>query len=225
MLEGSMTAKAFVDEIVEEIDVSLPHIRRKQYYDWINAELFNIYTSAVRCIGANEYKAKNLMIDLNNPYVSDDFEFDQDFDPEAALKPKWTNCDREIDTIMYEDVYKVYNTGNNEYQRSTLNSLMAKGKRFYYKLNGKLAVTLYETGGIYRVLFYIRPKKVTDENAESYIIPLPDGFLDVLRARVRMEAFMLAGNVAMANAWREQHMILFDTLKKWHKSREAHYIG
>ncbi|MBE7045944.1 MAG: hypothetical protein E7396_00865 [Ruminococcaceae bacterium] len=224
MLIGNVTVKEFVDEMTDEIDVSLPQIKKKQYYDWINAELFHIYSSAVRCIGVNQYKTSTLMIDLNKPYLGDGLDFDIGFDPYDPIKPEFENCSEDIDTIMYEDICKVFSLTGNEYARSTYGSLMAKGNRFYYKVNGKLVVNLYESDGIYKVMFYMRPKKITEENAEEYIIPLPDGFLDVIRARIRMEAFMLAGNVSMANAWSDQHILLFEELKKWYAQREADYI-
>lgn len=224
MLVGNMTAKAFVDEMTEEIDVSLPQIKRKQYYNWINEELFHIYSSAVKCIGVNQYKTTNLIIDLNTPYEKDKFDVDLDPDPYDPIIPSFENCNLETDMIMYEDVYKVYSSNNNEYVRSTFGSLMSKGNRFYYKSNGKLAVNFNEGDGIYKVMFFMRPKKITEENADGYIIPLPDGFLNVIRARIRSEAFMLSGNVAMANAWSDQHILYFEELKKWYNQREAHYI-
>ena len=224
MLRGTVTAKELVDEMIEEIDVSLPKIKRNQYYDWINAELFRIYSFAVKCIGVNEYKAENLAIDLAMPYFDDDVDLGIGFDPDNTEKVENINCNLDIDTVTYEDVYKVYSVSNNEYVRSTYGSLMPKGKYFYYKNNGKLVVNHYESNGVYRVMFYMRPKKVTEENADTYIIPLPDGFLDVLRAEIRRQTFMISGNIAMANAWSDQHMILFDILKKWHNEKEADYI-
>ncbi len=223
MLKGTMTAKKLVDDMILEIDVSLPDIKRNQYYDWINEELFRIYSSAVKCIGVNEYKATNMAIDLNKPYVND-YDFDIGFDPENTVKQETINCTEDIDTIYYEDVYKVFSMNNNEFVRSTYGSLAPKGKRFYFKNNGKLFVNHYESGGIYRVMFYMRPKKITEANADTYIIPVPDGFLDVIRSKIRMEAFMLSGNITMANAWSDQHIINFESLKKWYSEKEANYI-
>ena len=121
-------------------------------------------------------------------------------------------------------MYKVYGIDNIEFMRSTYGSLVPNGRHFYFKNNGKLCLNYQYGANRYRIMFYMRPKKITAENADDYIIPLPDGFLDVIRAAVRREAFLLSGNISMANAWGQQHSVLFESLKEWYKDKEPEYI-
>ena len=223
MLQGTVTAENFVNQLIEEIDITLPQINKNQYYEWINTELFHIYSSAVRCIGVNEYQTIGNIIDLNQPFKNDDFDFDIDFDIDV-MTPKFENCTAEIDDIAFEDVYKVYGADNIEYVKSTFSSLAPNGKYFYFKRNGKLCISYRNVTQIYIIMFYMRPSKITSSNASEYIIPLPDAFLDVIRAKIRSEVFLLSGNPSMANAWSERHALLFDNLKNWHKEKEADYI-
>lgn len=223
MLKGTVTAANLIAEMKNEIDVSLPLLNDEKYIEWINNELFYIYTFAVRELGVNCYRAFNLGINMNRPN-DDTSDFNTGFDPETGTSYESVNCTEDIDTITFEDIYKVFDGSGNEFARSTYGAVLCFGKRIYYFNNGKVYINETNNDGYYKILFYKRPKAIDKSNVSNYLIPLPDAFVDVIRAKIRCEAFMLAGNITMSNAWREQHRVLFDELKGWYEQRMPVYI-
>ena len=149
-------------------------------------------------------------------------DFDLGFDTDSYPNERApVNCNQEIDAITFEDVYKVFVPSNDEYIRGTYSSFMPEHGLFYFKNNGKLNVSRVKSSGEFKVLFFMRPARVTEENADTFIIPIPDGFLDIIRAAIRREVFLLSGEIAMSEAWGRYHDILLEELKRWHSEKEA----
>lgn len=224
MLEGTVTAKNLVDSLISEIDVSLPKIQRTQYYEWINAELFRIYSSYIKCIGANMYTATKCAIDLNKPCVPENWDFDIWFDTGPPPERELVNCTEKIDKITFEDVYKVFGPADDEYIKGTYSSIFPESGLFYYKNNGKLHVNYVKATGEFKILFFMRPARITEENADTYIIPIPDGYLDIIRSAIRREVFLLSGEIAMSNAWGQYHDALLEEMRRWHSEKEEVFV-
>lgn len=224
MLTGTLNVKKFCENILAETDVSLPEISLSRCYDWINSELYYIYSHIVRAFGRKEYICNNCEIDLNNETETPDIELDPGFDLLDDMDTAANSVKSNTDRIVFEDVYKMYDSSGREYVRTNLSGAIVCPIYCYYKSGDKLKFNTDFLVGPYTVIYLKRPSVITSSNADSYIIPLPDAFSSILVSRIKKEIFLLSGDIGVSNAWAQEHERQIKIFSDWYRAKEEKYV-
>ncbi len=224
MLEGTLNVKTFCENILSETDVSLPEISVSKCYEWINSELFYIYSHIVHSFGMKKYICEKCEIDLNEKIPDYDIEIDPGFDLLYIETDSSESTQTETDKIVFEDVYKMYDSSGREFVRTTLAGAQVCPMYCYYKEDNKLKFNTDYLAGSYRVIYLKRPALISNLNASNYVIPLPDAFSSVLTSRIKKEIFLLSGDIGMSNAWSDEHQRQIQIFSDWYKAKESNYI-
>ena len=224
MLEGTLNAKIFCEKILSETDVSLPEISVTKCYEWINSELFYIYSHIVRSLGMKKYICDKCEIDLNEKIPDYDVELDPEFDLLDTDTNSSESTESKTDKIVFEDVYKMYDSSGREFVRTSLAGAQICPMYCYYKDDNKLKFNTDYLAGTYRVVYLKRPALISSLNAADYIIPFPDAFSSVFISRIKKEIFLLSGDIEMSNAWSDEHLRQLQIFSDWYKAKEGNYI-
>ena len=202
MFDSGISAADLVADIITEADVAYP-ITNRSYVGWLTALEQLIYSEIIkeqRCLTIDRADISSNEIDLAAADV-----------PNGHAKPR------------FEDIYTVF-VGDRQLIKTNLTS----GATFpdvYYKINGNLGFNSpYARSYGMKIMYFVRPEvKTVSENDEidSKNVMLPPEFLDIVRAKLRGEAYKIANEDVLAAKWLSDYNVLLETFKQWIKQRQA----
>lgn len=204
MFDSGITAEDIIGQVKSEADIALP-VSDECCIQWLNAAERLLYTEIIKEQGMMQFGfvwrpvpgAVTETIDLSKP--------------SAAVSD-------EEDTPSFEDVYAVYSDGV-QLIRSTLTS----GGIFpntYYGNGISLTVHLSKYPGTVEVYYNVKPKLITLDNMGSRKVRVPVEFIDLIKAKLRGEAYKLANEGELAAVWLNDYNALLETFKEWVASRQ-----
>ena len=201
MYQSTQTAKEFVDALSEEMDVweAFPLTR---YLDWINAVEQPLYAHSV-CFPARR---------VVHPTVRCG---------QVALADAVGNS-----SPREEDILRIYTDRRREL--TPMEADLAPLFPYSYCVSGEgaEATVRYLPRGVRTLEIYYRcrPTPKTPENYETEHIALPDEYLELLREKVRGEAFFAAGEAGEAQNHLGAYQAYLDSFLIWAKDRK-HEVG
>lgn len=120
--------------------------------------------------------------------------------------------------IRFEDIYTVYAD-----DVQLIKSTLASGKIFpdtFYKHNDDLCInTPYATSEI-TIVYITRPKIKTDDS--GYVM-FPTEFLELVKAKLRGEAYKLANEDNLSAKWLNDYNILLEHFKVWCNNKASQF--
>lgn len=202
MFDSGISVKNLVEELKNEVDVALD-IPNATYVTWLNSLQQLLYTEVIK-------EQKEHIEHISSMF--DDFEcVERSFDlstikAEGELSPR------------FEDVHAVYADDT-----QLIKSTVASGIIFpytYYKKDGMLAYKAKLTNFhiALKIVYCVKPELINvgsdDVIGESNVM-LPIEFIDLVKAKLRGEAYKLANEFDYAANWLNDYNILLEAFKVW----------
>lgn len=201
MFDSGISAKDMVLSLKNEVDIAL-EIPNQTYITFLNTLEQMLYADIIREQGAIILTPTGKEIDLSTLEV-----------PESE------------DKITFEDIHSVYINHNLQLIKSTA----ANGDIFpntYYKKGGKLFFNAKNTVTKMRIIYIVKPalKTVgTDDVIQDGNVMIPLEFIELIKSKLRYDAYMLANEYTMAANWLGVYNALLDTFKQWLADREPQF--
>lgn len=201
MFDSGISAKDMVLSLKNEVDIAL-EIPNQTYITFLNTLEQMLYADIIREQGAIILTPTDKEIDLSTLDV-----------PESE------------DKITFEDIHSVYINHNLQLIKSTA----ANGDIFpntYYKKGGKLFFNAKNTVTKMRIIYIVKPalKTVgTDDVIQDGNVMIPLEFIELIKSKLRYDAYMLANEYTMAANWLGVYNAMLDTFKQWLADREPQF--
>ena len=123
------------------------------------------------------------------------------------------------DQVRFEDVYAVYADGT-QLIKSTLTSGMVFSDT-YFKEDGALGLHFSKTPGGVTVVYTVRPELKSKDNYADKNVRVPVEFIDLVKAKLRGEAYKLANEDSLAAKWLNDYNVLLETFREWVRSKDS----
>lgn len=190
MFNSGLTAYELIELIENEADISEP-IPRESYVQWLNAIEQVLYTELIKEQGKIELESvSGTVVDISTLKI-----------PEGE------------DRLRFEDVYAIY-ADDTQLIKSTL----ASGIIFpntYYKVCGNIGLSLTKKPKKLSIVYTVRPALKTAVNIGSEYVKVPVEFIDLVKAKLRGEAYKVVNEDALGAKWLSDYNILLETFKVW----------
>lgn len=193
MFDSGISVKDLIEELKNtEVDIALD-IPNKTYVEWLNSLQQLLYSEIIK-----EQRKKTIENPESN-VISLPFEVGTD-----------ENAPR------FEDIYTVY-VGNKQLIKTTLTS----GAIFsdtYCKANNDLWINTLSPLEKVEIIYFVKPALVkVDENDEipDVKVMVPVEFIELVKAKLRGEAYKLANEDSLAAKWLNDYNVLVETFKLW----------
>ncbi len=200
MFDSGITAKSLIDGIIAEADIALS-IQPPVYIDWLNATEQLLYTEVIK-----EQKSIELT------YSTDEIAM-------SALAVQGENSKR------FEDVYAVF-ADSTQLIKSTLTSGVIFKDTYYKKVDqpdDKIGLNLSKTPENIKIIYFVKPELKTISNYASKYVMLPIEFIDLIKAKLRGEAYKYANEDNLAAKWLNDYNVLVETFKAWLSNKQPEF--
>lgn len=201
MFDSQISAKDLISDLKDEIDIAL-EIPDNTYVTYLNELEQMLYSNYVR--------EQNELI-INSPVANPVVLSSQEI-PENE------------DKINFEDIFSVYI--NNNFQLIKVKP--ANGIIFpntYWKSGVDLKYNCINPIRKMRIIYYVKPKrKEIDENGEitgNIMVPLE--FIDLVKAKLRSDIYLLVNEDAPAANWNAIYNALLVQFNDWVAAKEAQF--
>lgn len=124
---------------------------------------------------------------------------------------------------LFEDIYAVYADG-----KQLIKSTLASGVIFpdsYFKTENKLGLHLTKVPNSNKItlIYHVRPKLKTTQSIHTDTVKLPAEFIDLVKAKLRGEAYKVANEDGLAAKWINDYNVLVDTFKAWISDKQSEF--
>lgn len=189
MFNSQVSANDLIKQLKDEIDIAI-EIPDETYIGWINSTERLLYTEIIQEQRITQYEANGKTVDL------------------IAFDLLATEDDE--DNIRFEDVNAVFAD-----DIQLIKSTVASGNIFpntYFKCVNDLGIHIEDDVQKITVCYFVKPKlKETGEE----MIALPIEFLDLLKAKLRGEAYKVANEAEIAAMWINDYNTLLTDFSHW----------
>lgn len=197
MFDSGITAKELIDAIKSEADIALD-IPNENYIQWINGLEQLLYSEVIQEQKEFTHTLPDILpISLNEIEVSEN---------ESSLR--------------FEDLHAVYVDDT-----QLIKSTVASGDVFpntYYKDNNKLTLNIPYPKTI-KGVYIVRPALKTPDNIDTTHVMFPVEFIDLVKAKLRGEAYKLANEDNLAAKWLNDYNVLLENFKTWVSGKKAKF--
>lgn len=202
MFESGMKAIDLIQELQEEIDISLP-IPDSYYVSWLNETEQLLYSEIIKEQQISE------VIGNSEQLLLDDFPL---HNPE------------EEDHIRFSDIYTVYADGVQLIKANMATSHLFQN--IFFDNDQYLGIkTESETISKIRLIYFVRPipKTVNNGTISDETVKIPIEFMELVRSKIRGEAYKLANEDSIAAKWLNDYNAMLENFKVWASNREARF--
>ena len=199
MFDSGILVKSIVDELKNsEIDIAL-EIPDKTYIEWLNSLQQLLYTEIIK-----EQKKTTLQGAILNPISLS-----------LIITEKGEN------TPIFEDIYAVYADGV-QLKKTTLTSGLLFPNT-YFKNNNNIGHNIKPTPKEITIIHIVKPALVKEEDYNNTNVMVPIEFIDLVKAKLRGEAYKLANEEELAAKWLDDYNILLETFKSWITEKSSNF--
>jgi hypothetical protein len=192
MFDSGIPVKDLIEELNTEVDVALD-IPDKTYVSWLNSLQQLIYTEIIK-------EQKKITVEKPESNVI------------TLPKVSGENQPR------FEDVHTIY-VGDKQLKKTTL----ASGNIFpdtFCKVNNDIWISTFSPNKNVDVIYFVKPELIPDNVGDSNVM-IPIEFIDLVKAKLRGEAYKLANEGDLAAMWLNDYNTLLETFKAWIAEKSA----
>lgn len=194
MFNSGKKVKDLIDELRDEVDIAV-EIPTSTYLEWLTSLEHLCYSEIIK---------EQREISVTNP--------------KTPVKIDELTISDDEAPIRFEDIYTVYAD-----DVQLIKSTLASGTIFpdtFYKYNDDLGFnSLYNTREL-KIVYLTRPKIKTDD---SGCVMFPVEFLDLVKAKLRGEAYKLADENNQSAKWINDYNIKLEHFKVWCNNRASQF--
>ncbi len=194
MFDSGISAKELVEELVSEVDIALD-IPDATYISWLNSLQQILYTEVIK-----EQKKIKLEREGDNSI---------DISPDDVGNNE--------STPRFEDIHAIYADGS-----QLIKSTVASGVIFpdtFYKDDNKIGLNTNKTS--IEIVYFVRPLLIGENGGENVMVPVE--FIDLVKAKLRGEAYKLANEDELAAKWLNDYNVLLEIFKVWLSEKSAKF--
>ncbi len=121
--------------------------------------------------------------------------------------------------VRFEDIHTVY-ADNRQLIKSTLTAAQVFDD-VWYKDGDNIGIKLSESCSTLKIVYFIRPalKSANKEDTVEDTVKVPPEFIDLIKAKLRGEAYKLANEDELAAKWLNDYNIMLENFKSWVSTR------
>lgn len=192
MFNSNISASDLIEDLKSEVDIAIP-IPNRSYVTWLNALEGLLYSECIK------EQHELILKGYHSEVETTDLE-----------------CEPDADEIRFEDIYTVYAD-----DRQLIKSTLTSGNIFpdtYYKSGEKIKFNIPNETSEIRIVYFIRPAHKTvdaDDDVQNGDIMIPVEFMDLVKAKLRGEAYKVANEDALAAKWLNDYNVLLENFKLW----------
>ena len=193
MFDSGISVKNLVDELITEVDIALT-IPNATYVQWLNSLQQLLYTEIIK-----EQKKKVLQPPFENNLIDI-----------SSMAENNENAPR------FEDIHAVYAD-----KTQLIKSTVTSGVIFhntYFRITDQLAFNTENVPAEITIIYFVKPALITitsDGNINDANVMVPIEFIDLVKAKLRGEAYKLANEGELSAMWLNDYNILLETFKAW----------
>ena len=194
MFNSGKSVSDLIEELNTEVDVA-DEIPDSTYIGWLNAIEQLCYSEIIK-------EQRELTVS----------------DAESPIKLKELTVSDEESPIRFEDIYAVY---ADEVQ--LMKTTLASGKIFpdtFYKEKDDLGFNSPYMTKELKIVYFARPKIKTSTSGN---VAFPVEFVDMVKAKLRGEAYKLMNEDELSGKWMNDYNILLETFKAWCENKTSHF--
>ncbi len=202
MFESGISVKNLIDELKNtEVDIAL-EIPNITYVTWFNSLQQLLYTEIIKeqkKVTVSEWE--NNLVDI------------------SSIKGENEN------TPIFEDIHTVYTDNGTQLIKSTVASGVIFPNTFF-RITDKLGFNTKETPSELTIVYFVRPALVYVDNNDEIdngTVKLPVEFIDLVKAKLRGEAYKLVNEDNIAAKWLNDYNNLLETFKVWIASKSSNF--
>lgn len=194
MFNSGKSVSELITELRDEVDIAL-EIPTSTYLVWLNG---------VEQLSYSEIIKEQREVIVENPTTPISF---------VSL-----NVTEDEAPIRFEDIHAVY-ADDVQLMKTTLSS----GQIFpdtFYKQNDDLGLNLPYMTKELKIIYFVRPKIKTSEDGN---VMMPIEFIDLVKAKMRGEAYKLVNEDSLAGKWLNDYNVLLETFKVWCNNKASQF--
>ena len=189
MFDSGISVKSLVEELTSEVDIALD-IPNATYVSWLNSLQQILYTEIIK-----EQKKIAIKPAPSNPFSV------------SLLNAQ---------NARFEDIHSIYADSV-----QLIKSTVASGVIFpntFYKQNDNVGYNTEKVPTEMTIVYFVKPALVTvtaDDKINDANVMVPVEFIDLVKAKLRGEAYKLANEDNLAAKWLNDYNTLLETFKVW----------
>jgi hypothetical protein len=193
MFDSGISVQNLIDELKSEVDIAL-EIPDATYISWLDSLQQLLYTEIIK-----EQK-KATITGMNNP-----------------IQLSSIIIDGTENAPRFEDIHAIYADGV-----QLIKSTVASGEIFpntFYKLDNNIGLHINSEPIEVTIVYIVKPALATvDSN-----VMVPVEFIDLVKSKLRGEAYKLANEDNLAAKWLNDYNVLLDTFKAWIAEKSSNF--
>lgn len=207
MFDSGKSVKELVGELNAEVDIALD-IPDTAYAGWLNSLQQMLYTEIIK-------EQRKAVVELPESGVI------------SLSSPLGTGENR----TRFEDIYAVYVK-----DKQLIKSTLASGKIFsdtFYKINNDVGINATPISTEVEIIYIVKPllvtcntkKEINDtyDDGTPINVMVPVEFIDLVKAKLRGEAYKLANEDGIAAKWLNDYNVLLETFKAWISEKSPNF--
>jgi hypothetical protein len=187
MFDSGISVKDLIDELNAEVDIALD-IPNTAYAGWLNSLQQLLYSEIIK-------EQKKVVVEL----------------PASGVISLSSPLGIDENRTRFEDIYAIYAN-----DKQLIKSTLASGKIFpdtFYKINNDVGINATPIPSEVEIIYIVKPLLVKNINEANVMIPIE--FIDLVKSKLRGEAYKLANEDGIAAKWLNDYNMLLETFKVW----------
>lgn len=211
MFDSGVSPEKLIAELKDEVDVAY-EIGIERYVDWLNSVEQLLYSEIIQ-----EQREVIILCPTDNKIHY------------GNIYPQGTAVSKVYADVRFGDIHAIY-LGDTQLIKTTLASGAIFPNCYFDDGDGYLCISTMSPERLYaRIILYARPDLhdadiVAMPNlASAHNVMVPIEFIDLVKAKLRGEAYKLANEDVLAAKWLNDYNILLENFKAWIAAKKPNF--